>query len=514
MDHVGALRVSLLLAIGAVPVACGGTTQQNREDTGSGGSAGSSGVTAGGSKNGTETNMGTAGTVGKMMPPSGGTGVGGATQTTPGCTGKLNPATGLVTCIEGYSHRAKKVACGGLGGAPADASAGASGAGGGGGEPAQAKPRADGSVTCGALGAAGASGVEDCSQFELGYCGPSDFEARCESGCIQDEDCGGGAICECGHPESPSGGVCIDAHDCSTDADCSAGYFCATFGDGGGCGYHAFACMTPEDECWSNGDCTDGGYCDRVGVRRTCNYAVCGRPFLVDHAARVAPIVSKSDWSALGAAPRIDHLSLAEREALSRHWSRLGQMEHASIAAFARFNLQLLALGAPPELVEACTAALADETAHTKLCFQLASAYAGRALGPGRLDIERSLEVTSLEQVVDLVLAEGCIGETSAALEALEAADTASDPVVRDVYAQIAVDEQRHAELAFRFVRWALQRDAILVEDRIRAALTEVALLSPPVRNVIGPCLSALLRLHQAEPELAAEEQDRPLLSM
>jgi hypothetical protein len=149
--------------------------------------------------------------------------------------------------------------------------------------------------------------------------------------------------------------------------------------------------------------------------------------------------------------------------------------------------------GAPPELVEACTQALADETAHTKLCFGLASAYAGRALGPGPLDVSNSLEVTSLGDVVDLVIAEGCFGETSAALEALEAAEAAADPVIAAAYAQIARDEQRHAELAFRFVRWALERDAEIVRPRIQQAQSASSMLSTDVDAVVTPCLEALL---------------------
>jgi len=168
-------------------------------------------------------------------------------------------------------------------------------------------------------------------------------------------------------------------------------------------------------------------------------------------------------------------------------------MEHASIAACARFSLQLLALGAPPELVEACTRALADETEHARLCFQLASSYAGRTLGPGPLKIDGSLRCFSLAEIVDLVLAEGCFGETSAALEALEAADTQSDPVVRGVYAQIASDEQRHAELAFRFLRWALGHDAPTVRKRIAASIAAPPSEHHAVRAVILPCLSALL---------------------
>ncbi|HEY6080394.1 MAG TPA: ferritin-like domain-containing protein, partial [Polyangiaceae bacterium] len=184
-----------------------------------------------------------------------------------------------------------------------------------------------------------------------------------------------------------------------------------------------------------------------------------------------------------------------------------GRMEHASIAAFARFSLQLLSLGAPPELVDSCTQALADETAHTKLCFRIASAYAGRALGPGPLDIQRSLEQSSLAQIVELVIAEGCFGETSAALDALEAAQNASDPVIAASYARIATDEQRHAELAFRFVRWALERGDESVPDAVRSAV-----LTPPsshagARQVTLPCLRALLSaqsLDLSAPVLAA----------
>jgi hypothetical protein len=231
-----------------------------------------------------------------------------------------------------------------------------------------------------------------------------------------------------------------------------------------------------------------------VLAHRACNNAVCGRPFLVEAQARVAPIVESGAWlTQRDWTPRTDHLSRAERAALAEHWMKMGQMEHASIAAFARFSLQLLSLGAPPELVEACTRALADETAHTKLCFQLASAYAGHAVGPGRLDVNQSLAASSLDEIVDLVLAEGCFGETGAALEALESADSASDPVIKAAYEQIARDEQRHAELAFQFVRWALERDQASVKARIVAALTQYDAPTPAVRSVVAPCLEALL---------------------
>jgi len=207
----------------------------------------------------------------------------------------------------------------------------------------------------------------------------------------------------------------------------------------------------------------------------------------------VAPVVPSSAWASSSIRPRVDHLTASERAALAQHWTKMGQMEHASIAAFARFSLQLLSLGAPADLVEACTQALSDETAHALLCFDLASAYAGRAIGPGPLDVSGSLLGSSLADIVDLVIAEGCFGETSAALEALESAEIATDPVVAAAYAQIAQDEQRHAELAFRFVRWALERGGAAVRERVARAVATPPANDAGTIGVTLPCLTALL---------------------
>ena len=170
----------------------------------------------------------------------------------------------------------------------------------------------------------------------------------------------------------------------------------------------------------------------------------------------MAAITMRADWLDATLSPDLSGLTPLQRAQLAAHWARLGQMEHASIAAFARFNLQLLSLGAPSELVEACNRALADETAHARACFALASSYGGTAVGPARLDIEHCFEDTSLLAIAKLVLREGCIGETVASLEALAAAEVASDPSVRRALTRIARDELSHAELAFKFLRWAL----------------------------------------------------------
>jgi hypothetical protein len=217
----------------------------------------------------------------------------------------------------------------------------------------------------------------------------------------------------------------------------------------------------------------------------------------------VAPVIESDAWVCSGTQPpSLANLSAEERAAQAAHWTKLGQMEHASIAAFARFSLQLLSLGAPPELVDACTRALADETAHTRLCFQLASAYAGCAIGPGPLDVSGSLVVTALADVVELVIAEGCFGETRAALEALAAAETATDPALITAYTRIAADERRHAELAFRFAGWALAHGGKSVRQRILTVLQDDAPRDAVARGVVVPCLQALLNQPEVEPRL------------
>ncbi len=85
-------------------------------------------------------------------------------------------------------------------------------------------------------------------------------------------------------------------------------------------------------------------------------------------------------------------------------------------------------------------------------------------MGPGRLDVDGALGGANVEEVLRTVFREGCVGETVAALEAEEAAAHAEDPAVAEMLRDIAKDELRHAELAWRFVAWALGGDAKLAE--------------------------------------------------
>jgi hypothetical protein len=79
------------------------------------------------------------------------------------------------------------------------------------------------------------------------------------------------------------------------------------------------------------------------------------------------------------------------RAALACEWLDDARLEHASVASFARFVLELLALGAPAELVHFAQRALGDEIDHARRCFSLASRYAQEPLGPAALQVDGAL---------------------------------------------------------------------------------------------------------------------------
>jgi hypothetical protein len=213
----------------------------------------------------------------------------------------------------------------------------------------------------------------------------------------------------------------------------------------------------------------DGGHV--CGPIQYC--PVPGRPFLVGGAPRVAAVACRRDWSS-ELRPNLAGLGAGECARLGEHWLEVALMEHASIAAFARFALDLLALGAPPDFVLSAHQAMADETAHARDAFALASAYLGRKVGPGRLELG-SPEERSPREIVRTTVLEGCIGETMAAAEAAEALATATDPAVREALSRIVRDETAHAALAWRFLAWALQSPNGDVSSAAAAELAHLA---------------------------------------
>ena len=281
---------------------------------------------------------------------------------------------------------------------------------------------------------------------------------ECSYGCVSDDECSAGQVCFCDDPV----GRCVPAA-CQSDSDCP-GSLCVGTATPEGCIGSAldrvyFACARAEDECLSGRDCGQSEGCEQgseAESRRCVNQGVCGRPFLVDGVARLAGSEANASWLARRVSPGATQLGTDARAVLARHWTQIARMEHASVAAFARFILELLAAGAPAELVSGAQSALGDEIEHARLCFDLASVYAGAAIGPSSLELRGVLAESGLHATVSAAIHEACIGETLAAAEACEALAEASDPAVRQVLTKIVRDESAHAELGWKFLQWAL----------------------------------------------------------
>ncbi|MBL8740174.1 MAG: ferritin-like domain-containing protein, partial [Myxococcales bacterium] len=183
---------------------------------------------------------------------------------------------------------------------------------------------------------------------------------------------------------------------------------------------------------FENGSCCytyEGGSC-------------CGRPFIVDGAQLVASTEARDDWSGAPAQPAL--LDEATRQHLAREWREDALLEHASIAAFSRFTLQLMALGAPRELIAASQQASLDEIAHAEACFAQAARFGGAPIGPGPLDVTGALESMSLPEIAALAVIEGCVGETVAASLASSALAVAVDTDAARALHRIASDEAEH----------------------------------------------------------------------
>jgi|SRR6187402_596099 len=158
-------------------------------------------------------------------------------------------------------------------------------------------------------------------------------------------------------------------------------------------------------------------------------------------------------WAQIKHLPR-PPLDLATQ--LTRSFLRAAQAEHASIASFAKFSLELLAVGAPPQLLEQAHKAALDEIEHARICFALASHFSGQPFGPGPLPLELTMSSPTLLEVTRDTVRDGCINETLAACEAQAAAERTTVPTIALALTIIAEDETAHAELAWRFVGWAL----------------------------------------------------------
>ena len=493
------MRLSILAAVGLGAVTC---ADERLNPVGYGGAAGA--TTASGSNGATDASTSSSG--------SGAGGDGGLAGDAV-CAGATPiPATngmpsGFAQCPDGTIHRNQAAAC----------------------DPTIAAPVCTGHekmITCASDAECTAGPHGRCVSVEIidaaltTVCG-------CFYSCANDAECGAGKVCVCGGVVTTQGtwAVCAPAT-CVTGADCASG----------NCGISSYVdncvidvqvgCRSPTDVCHVDDDCAaDSGAFKRCVLTSTGSWAckpslcVMGRPLLIDGRARTAPVAARDDWAG-EVRPELAYLDAGGRAALAQHWLEVAALEHASVASFARFTLELLALGAPAAPVADAQRAALDEVEHARLAYGLASAYAGRALGPGPIDLGALRLTVDRREMVRRLIEEACVGETLGVAEAAALAARARDPVLAGAHRRIAADELRHAELAWRTLAWLLDgadaatrsfaarcfeetgaaaardpapRGVVRPESGLLGTRALGAIRRQALREVVAPCVAALM---------------------
>ena len=154
-------------------------------------------------------------------------------------------------------------------------------------------------------------------------------------------------------------------------------------------------------------------------------------------------------------------------------WIRQGLDEHASIGTFAKFTLELMSIGAPLWMIKLANIAGLDEIRHAQISFDIANGHLNEreCVVPGpfpqhQVTVDGDWNRIAMDAVIG-----GCIGETVAAFKMMESVSgTTLDEFVR----QIAMDEIRHAALAWISVKWMIeQRQDIVGGDNMNVGNQE-----------------------------------------
>ena len=191
-----------------------------------------------------------------------------------------------------------------------------------------------------------------------------------------------------------------------------------------------------------------------------------GRPYMQEGKTVVARLeAKKGDWQ--HEELPISFGSTEERRIAGQFYLRMGLGEHASVASFNRFSLELMSLGAPAHLIQKAQEAALDEIRHAKRAFSIARSLLNKEDQPQQMSIDVHLAPNYLE-LAKVVLEEAAIQETLSVLLAAEQLRVAQCPVIVEYLREVVEDESRHAELAFETLRWCIEKGGSEVREMIQ----------------------------------------------
>jgi rubrerythrin len=231
----------------------------------------------------------------------------------------------------------------------------------------------------------------------------------------------------------------------------------------------------------------------------SCQHEIAADPGATPGAVvgRVSCAGDAFEWLCEGRRP-IGHVELeGDAGGVGDYLARCAHLEEAAVIAFETLGGRLEGWGAPDALVRRCRVAAADERRHARLVTALARARGAEP--PTAMVLLAS--PTRVEVAIDNAV-EGCVHEAWAAVQARHLASHALDPEVARTYGEIAVDESRHAQLAWDLHAWFEHQLTPHEVERVRAAM-ETAISALNSLRVPQP-LAALGGLSGASSRIAA----------
>jgi hypothetical protein len=142
-------------------------------------------------------------------------------------------------------------------------------------------------------------------------------------------------------------------------------------------------------------------------------------------------------------------------------------------------TLDLMAVGAPPELVAAAQRDALDEVRHAAACFAIARDIDGLVESPSPFPDARARRFLftaarsiALTQIAIDALADGVLNEGIAARLLAQLAKNCDVPALSSILRDMAADESRHAAHSWDIVAWCVESGGATVANALRGALT------------------------------------------
>ena len=293
----------------------------------------------------------------------------------------------------------------------------------------------------------------------------SDRDGECDT----DANCPNNQQCFCGFDQFP-GSRCIAA-ECQDSTECEIGGCGVSVFEDGCSRVESLACYTANDACRGGDECTETGLnaCYATPDGWSCSDFNCavGRPLTNGTSYQMAPLSSGDGWTNDDLTINCAYLSKEEIATVISHWENVTQLEHSSIASFSRFSLQMMAMGAPADILLAIQKATSDEIRHTQRAADILSGLIGSKVTLGAFPIKGLSIESSREALISNLIKEACFAETLGVAELTAALKWCDHPEISAHLSEVLEEETEHAHLAWKALKWLVESAPIQEQDQL-----------------------------------------------